>query len=108
MYRTASLVFNLFLNFQQNQLYQKALKDVHAEDNLVTLAARNVKESCQWLSQKNVEHGLSVEFLEAIASARFGITITAQCLQMLIISEDMADCSQQQITVNNKMYLKFQ
>ncbi|XP_072028273.1 E3 ubiquitin-protein ligase RNF213-like [Amphiura filiformis] len=73
-------VCTLFINCIEDALYRKASSQVNPTLGLLNSATLEFRESAAWLRHRAADEGVTVQYLQAIAGARFGMVVTAQFL----------------------------
>ncbi|XP_072028276.1 E3 ubiquitin-protein ligase rnf213-alpha-like [Amphiura filiformis] len=73
-------VCTLFINCIEDALYRKASSQANPSLGLLNSATLEFRESAAWLRHHAPDEGVTVQYLQAIAGARFGMVVTAQFL----------------------------
>ena len=68
------------LLFKQDALYRKASSQANPSIGLLNSAIQEFRESAAWLQRKDPNEGVTVQYLQAVAGARFGMVVVAHFL----------------------------
>ena len=86
-----NLISHILYLFQQDSFHRQASKHDNTNQGLVEIATEKLQEAKTWLEQKSPDEDVTIDYLIAIASARFGLVTVATFLFELYCQQSEAD-----------------